>query len=139
MEKKKILVVDDDVDIVRILSINLRFEGFEVISAFDGATAVMQAHRHRPDLMLLDIMMPAGNGISVVERLRNSSRTDQIPIAFISALPREELRAKAEEAGIHHFFCKPFDISAIIWYLKKDLFPDESHLYPDEIHTRIAG
>jgi DNA-binding response OmpR family regulator len=132
MDKKKILVVDDDEHIVKILSINLQIEGFEVVSAFDGTTAVMQAHRHQPDLILLDIMMPAGNGFSVVERLKNSSRTFHIPVVFISALPKEDLEARAAEAGVCHYFPKPFDIDAIIYYLK-------SELYLDETRARMAG
>jgi DNA-binding response OmpR family regulator len=132
MDKKKILVVDDDENIVKILSMNLRFEGFEVVTAFDGTTAVMQAHRHRPDMILLDVMMPAGNGLSVVERLKSSSHTCLIPIAFISALPREELKARAAEAGVYSFFSKPFDLDAIVYCLKNELCPDETR-------TRIAG
>jgi len=129
---KKILIVDDDENIVRILAINLRLDGHEVFSAFDGASAVMQAHRHQPDLILLDIMMPAGNGFSVVERLRSSSRTFHIPIVFISALPKEDLDQKAAEAGVSHYFSKPFDMNALLYYIN-------SGLYLEEARARAAG
>jgi two-component system response regulator VicR len=126
MEAKKILVVDDDENIVKILSLNLRFEGFDVVTAFDGCTAVMQAHRQKPDLILLDIMMPAGDGFSVVEKLRLSTNTFHIPIVFISALPKEDLELRATRAGVAHYFSKPFDINAIIYYIKNELYVKES-------------
>jgi DNA-binding response OmpR family regulator len=125
MEAKKILVVDDDENIVKILSLNLKFEGFDVVTAFDGCTAVMQAHRQKPDLILLDIMMPAGDGFSVVEKLRLSTNTFHIPIVFISALPKEDLELRATRAGVAHYFSKPFDINAIIYYIKNELYAKE--------------
>ncbi len=127
MEAKKILVVDDDENIVKILSLNLRFEGFDVVTAFDGCTAVMQAHRQKPDLILLDIMMPAGDGFSVVEKLRLSTNTFHIPIVFISALPKEDLELRASRAGVAHYFSKPFDINAIVYYIKNELYVKEYH------------
>ncbi len=126
MEKKKILVVDDDENIVKILSINLQIEGFEVVSAFDGSTAVAQAHRHQPDLILLDVMMPAGNGFSVVEKLRESPCTFHIPVAFISALPQDELESRTAEAGVCRCFPKPFDIDAILHFLRSELRLDDT-------------
>jgi two-component system response regulator VicR len=125
MEAKKILVVDDDENIVKILSLNLKFEGFDVVTAFDGCTAVMQAHRQKPDLILLDIMMPAGDGFSVVEKLRLSTNTFHIPIVFISALPKEDLELRATRAGVAHYFSKPFDINAIVYYIKNELYVKE--------------
>jgi DNA-binding response OmpR family regulator len=126
METKKILVVDDDENIVKILALNLKFEGFDVVTAFDGCTAVMQAHRQKPDLILLDIMMPAGDGFSVVEKLRLSTNTFHIPIVFISALPKEDLELRATRAGVAHYFSKPFDINAIVYYIKNELYVKES-------------
>ncbi len=129
MEAKKILVVDDDVNIVKILSLNLKLEGFEVVTAFDGCTAVMQAHRQQPDLILLDVMMPAGDGFSVVEKLRTSTKTFHIPIAIISALPKEDLAMKAIRAGVDHYFSKPFDINDIVHYVKDELYVHEPHAH----------
>jgi two-component system alkaline phosphatase synthesis response regulator PhoP len=142
MDKKKILVVDDDENIVKILSINLQLEGFDVVTAFDGTTAVMQAHRHDPDLILLDIMMPAGGGLSVVENLRKSGHTFHIPIVFISALPREELDSMAAETGVSHYFSKPFDIDAIIHYIRSELYVEKTGMEKtimEKTGARIAG
>jgi DNA-binding response OmpR family regulator len=129
---KKVLIVDDDENIVRILAINLRLEGHEVASAFDGVTAVMQAHRFQPDLILLDIMMPGGNGFSVVDKLHNSTRTIGIPIVFISALPKEDLDQMATEAGVSHYFSKPFDMNSILYYINNEM-------YLEEARARAAG
>ncbi|RJP27702.1 MAG: DNA-binding response regulator [Actinobacteria bacterium] len=114
MEKKKILIVDDDEAVVRILSINLAMEGFEVYTAFDGMSAVMSAHKILPDLIILDVRMPAGDGFSVVERLRTSTKTFTIPILFLSALPKEDIEEKALQAGVSQCFAKPFDPMALI-------------------------
>lgn len=118
MEKKKILIVDDDEELVRILGINLMAEGFEVCAAFDGVSAVMRAHREQPDLIILDVRMPAGNGLNVVEKLRSSTRTFNIPILFLSALPHDELKEKAAQAGVIHYLTKPFDLDVLLGTVK---------------------
>lgn len=117
-KRKKILIVDDDEELVRILSVNLSMEGFEVCAAFDGMSAVMRAHKEQPDLIVLDIRMPAGNGMSVVEKLRASTKTFAIPIMFLSALPREEVKEKAAQAGVIHYYTKPFDLESLLNYIK---------------------
>ena len=117
MEKKKILIVDDDEALVRILSINLAMEGFEVYTAFDGMSAVMNAHKVNPDLIILDVRMPAGDGFSVVERLKSSTKTFTIPILFLSAIPKEDIEEKALQAGVNHCFSKPFDPMALMDYI----------------------
>ena len=121
MEKKRVLVVDDDEDLVRILSVNLMAEGMDVSTAFDGTTAVMRAHKDQPDLIILDIKMPAGDGFSVVEKLRISTKTFAIPIIFLSAMPKEDMEGKALEAGALCYFSKPFDMDVLMGYIKERL------------------
>jgi DNA-binding response OmpR family regulator len=87
-QKKKILIVDDERDIVKVLVIRLESSGYEVISAFDGAQGVFMAHKENPDLIILDIRMPAGDGFSVAERLKRSSHTWTIPIIFLTESER---------------------------------------------------
>ncbi len=118
MDKKKILIVDDDEALVRILSVNLALEGYEVFAAFDGMSAVMGAHRIKPDLIILDVRMPAGDGFSVVERLKLSTKTFTIPVIILSALPKEDIEEKALQAGVTHCFAKPFDNAALLEYIK---------------------
>ena len=118
MDKKKILIVDDDEALVRILSVNLALEGYEVFAAFDGMSAVMSAHKIKPDLIILDVRMPAGDGFSVVERLKLSTKTFTIPIIILSALPKEDIEEKALLAGVTHCFAKPFDNGALLGYIR---------------------
>ncbi len=118
MDKKKILIVDDDEALVRILSVNLALEGYEVFAAFDGMTAVMNAHKIKPDLIILDIRMPAGDGFSVVERLKLSTNTFTIPIIVLSALPKEDIEDRALRAGVTHCFAKPFDNGELLRYIR---------------------
>ncbi len=125
MEKKKVLIVDDDQELVRILSICLTAEGYEVCAAFDGISAVMQAHKERPDLVILDVRMPAGSGTNVVEKLRASTRTFNIPVLFLSALPCEELKEKAAQAGVIHYLTKPFDLDVLLGTVKRILGVEE--------------
>jgi len=125
-KEKKILIVDDDEELVRILSVNFMMEGFQVITAFDGMSAVMRAHKELPDLIILDIKMPAGDGVSVVEKLRSSSKTFTIPIMFLSALPMEEIKEKAAKVGVIHYFTKPFDLESLVNYVKRILKVDEN-------------
>lgn len=124
--EKKILIVDDDEELVRILSVNFMMEGFQVLTAFDGMSAVMRAHKEHPDLIILDIKMPAGDGVSVVEKLRSSTKTFTIPIMFLSALPMEEIKEKAAKVGVIHYFTKPFDLESLVNYVKRILKVDEN-------------
>ncbi|NPV60239.1 MAG: response regulator [Actinobacteria bacterium] len=118
MDRKKILIVDDDESLVRILSVNLSLEGYEVFAAFDGTSAVMSAHRVKPDLIILDVRMPAGDGFSVVERLKMSTKTFNIPIIILSALPKEDIEERALRAGVVHCIAKPFDNGALLEYVR---------------------
>jgi len=118
MDRKKILIVDDDEALVRILSVNLSLEGYEVFAAFDGMSAVMSAHKINPDLIILDVRMPAGDGFSVVDRLKLSTKTFTIPIIILSALPKEDIEDKALRAGVTRCFAKPFDNAELLKYIK---------------------
>ncbi len=109
MSKGKILVVDDEPDIVRSLSIRLGSVGYEVSTALDGLNATRKAIDEQPDLILLDIGMPAGNGHEVVERLGNIGETCHIPVIYLTACTTDEDYRKAREGGVCKFITKPFD------------------------------
>jgi len=80
-----ILVADDDEDIVRFVEVNLRLEGFDVVTAGDGEQALQQAHGASPDLVLLDVMMPKIDGFEVCQRLRSDPRTKNISVIMLTA------------------------------------------------------
>lgn len=109
MSKGKILVVDDEPDIVRSLSIRLGSAGYEVCTACDGLNATRVAIEEQPDLILLDIGMPAGNGHEVVERLGNIDETSHIPVIYLTACTGDDDYRKAREGGVCKFITKPFD------------------------------
>ena len=130
MDRKRILIVDDDEDLVRILGVNLMSEGFYVSTAFDGMSAVMRAHKDLPDLIILDIKMPAGDGFSVVEKLRLSAKTFSIPIIFLSALTKEDMEDKALAAGALRYFSKPFDMDVLVTCIKDNLRVEQQASVP---------
>src|SRR4030042_2767596 len=105
---KKILVADDEPEIGKALHIRLKEAGYDVIVAFDVLQAIYQAHKERPDLIILDIRMPAGSGIGVYEKLRISSDTSMIPVIFITAYANDEIVNKVLKMGAAGFIAKPF-------------------------------
>ena len=118
---KKILVADDEPDVVKVLSMRLKAHGYEVIAAFDGLQAVREAYKERPNLILLDIMMPFGDGYTVFENLKRSVQIRLIPVIFISALPPREVEEKVAQLGAQGFIAKPFDSKELVAKVKKVL------------------
>src|SRR4030065_16535 len=90
MDKKRILIIDDEPDFVRVVQIRLEAAGYEVLVAFDGMQGVSFAHKEKPDLVILDIMMPAMHGHRVCEALKKSSKTWTIPIIYLNATGGQE-------------------------------------------------
>ncbi len=127
----KILVVDDDRDIVRALNIRLRQAGYAVANAYDGYEAVHAAHTHRPDLILLDIKLPAGDGFSVLERLQDSVETTHIPVVFLTANPQTANWQRALEMGAVDFIPKPYEGKELLRVVRSALeTPEASAVQP---------
>lgn len=122
MDKKKILVVDDEMDIVRLLQTTLTEQGYEVIVAFDGIQAVHRAHHDKPDLIILDIIMPAGDGYTVCKKLKQSSHTWAIPIIVLTGKMGEEGRKEALEKGVDFYLIKPYNRKVLLSMVKEVLF-----------------
>jgi two-component system OmpR family response regulator len=106
---KRVLVVDDDPVIVRLLEVNFRLEGFEVATASGGDEAIELALERRPDIIVLDVMMPQVDGWEVVDRIRALPRIADVPILFLSARTSEEDRARGLALGVVDYVTKPFD------------------------------
>ena len=107
--KKRILVVDDERSIVRLLSLRLRSQNYDVLEAYDGIQCVEIAKDKLPDLILLDIKMPNGSGIQAFENLQNIKKTKDIPVVFITAYPKPEVKELVLKMGAAGFVTKPFD------------------------------
>jgi len=120
-EKKKILIVDDERDIVKALMIRLQKAGYEVVTAFDGAQGVFMAHKEKPDLIILDIRMPAGNGFSVAQRLKHSTHTFTIPVIFLTGSPEKNAEQKAMALGARFYVKKPYDPEELLDAIKRAL------------------
>ena len=112
--KKKILVVDDETQIVRLLKMRLEANNYEIVIAFDGNQCTQVAKSEKPDLILLDIKMPMGGGISAFETMRNDESTKDIPIIFITAYPSEDVKKQVIEMGTAGFISKPFKSEELI-------------------------
>ena len=111
---KKILIVDDDVDIRIGLSARLRAHGYTTVFAEDGFSATSIARRESPDLILLDLGLPAGDGFVVLERLRTNTLLAAIPVIVISARDAESNEKRALEAGATAYFQKPVANEALL-------------------------
>ena len=119
--KKKILVVDDEPQIVRLLTLRLKAKNFDVISAYDGYQCVQVAKAELPDLILLDIKMPLGGGIKAFEKMKSISSTSNIPVIFITAFPSVEVKKLVMEMGAEDFVSKPFNSALLIDKINKVL------------------
>jgi len=114
MPTRKILIVDDEADILHFLELILRERGYEVASAPGGAQALAWARAHRPDLILLDIMMPQMDGWEVLKLLRIDPKTAGIPVAMISARTDPKDRVQGLQEGALDYICKPFSLDELL-------------------------
>ncbi len=104
---KKILVVDDEPDAIKMLDLTLSVEGYAVVTASDGEEAIRQAVNERPDVIVLDVMMPKMDGFEVSRRLRRMPEVAHIPIIFLSARTQVEAKVEGLRAGGHAYVTKP--------------------------------
>jgi DNA-binding response OmpR family regulator len=111
---KTILIIDDDEDWVQMLSMRLQHEGYQVEIAFDAVNAVSQAIKLKPDLVLLDIRIPSGDGIGVLDNLRGNANTFNIPVIALTALSDKQTVEAMTELGISGYFVKPADRSELL-------------------------
>ena len=106
-DSKKILVVDDDQDLLLGLGMRLRASGYEVVTASDSYTAVATARKERPDLMILDLGLPAGEGFLVMERMQAIAELGGVPVIVLSARDPIGNRDKSHRLGARAYFKKP--------------------------------
>ncbi|MGX1755997.1 response regulator [Streptomyces lydicus] len=109
----RILVVDDNKVIRQLIRVNLELEGFEVVTAADGAECLDVVHHVRPDVVTLDVVMPRLNGLHTAARLRSDPRTWDIPIAIVSACTQSEVD-NGESVGVDAFLAKPFEPAELV-------------------------
>lgn len=128
MKKYKILVAEDDSPLLNSIRIRLTSEGYEVLCAHDGYQAVAMAGEQRPDLLILDINMPAGDGFSVQDRVWKMVHMRRIPIVYITGDSSQDLLDRAHDLGARSLLRKPFDTLELLRIVKEALVEqDESH------------
>lgn len=119
--KAKILLVDDDPDLVRALRLRLRANNYEVATASDGYAAIASAQKERPSLIILDLGLPVGDGFVVLERLQNSDTLAGIPVIVLSARDPQSNEERALKAGAAAFFQKPADNDELLNVIRVSL------------------
>ena len=115
---KKILIVEDDQKIAMALSIRLKANGYNPSVASDAIAGPSQARAIKPDLILLDISMPGGNGFQLAETFRRMPETSATPLIFITASKNPELMAKVIELGAIGLFEKPFNTEKLLGFIE---------------------
>ncbi len=116
MDKSRfhILIVDDEPDIIEFLSYNLSREGYQISVAENGLEAVEQVKKSKPDLILMDIMMPEMDGIAAVQKIKSMSRTDDIMIVFLTARSEEYSQIAGFRAGADDYVSKPIKPKVLV-------------------------
>jgi DNA-binding response OmpR family regulator len=114
-----VLVVDDEPQVVWMLQFSLEAEGFQTFAARDGRTALDELRQHRPQLMLLDIMMPVMDGWSVLQEVRDLPEGERPRVVVVSARASLRDRAKAAELGADAFVAKPFNVDDLLGVLNR--------------------
>jgi len=112
LSEARLLVVEDEPNIQELLAASLRFAGFEVFTAGDGGEAVLAVQRHKPDLMVLDVMLPDMDGFDVVRRLRSGGT--YTPVLFLTARDAVEDRIKGLTLGGDDYVTKPFSLEEVV-------------------------
>jgi len=118
MGQKKILVVDDEADLVETVRFPLELEGFNVLVSYNGEDALNQARKENPDLILLDLMLPKLDGYKVCRLLKFDERYKHIPILMLTAKTQEKDKLLGKETGADEYITKPFDIDELMKRVK---------------------
>jgi DNA-binding response OmpR family regulator len=118
---QKILIVDDDPDLRHALRLRLRASQYETVNASDGYSAIAQAYKEHPDLIILDIGLPAGDGFVVLDRLQRDDKLSAIPVVVLTARDPQGNEARAARAGAAAFFQKPADNAELLSVIRATL------------------
>ena len=115
----KVLLVEDDLPTVELIKFALQSEGFEVVAVYDGITALRTVEKEKPDLILLDVMIPGVDGFEVCQLIKHNIKLMHIPVLMVTAKVRKEDRALGLEKGADDYITKPFDPIDLVNRVKK--------------------
>jgi len=116
---KRILIVDDEPDLLEMVQINLEMEGYECIVAYDGFRALDRARKEKPDLIILDVMLPGLNGYKVCRLLKFDEKYKRIPIIMLTAEAQQADRLMGEATGADYYMTKPFSADKLLAKVKE--------------------
>jgi CheY-like chemotaxis protein len=119
-----VLVVDDNKVIRQLIRVNLELEGFEVVTAADGAECLEIVHRVYPDVITLDVVMPRLDGMGCAARLRADPRTRHLPLAIVSACTQPEVESGLA-VGVDAFLAKPFEPDELVQLIRRLMFRED--------------
>jgi two-component system alkaline phosphatase synthesis response regulator PhoP len=119
MASKKILAVDDERHIVRLIQVNLERAGYQVVTAFDGPEALKKVDAEKPDLVVLDVMMPKMDGFEVLKRLQANPETRDIPIIMLTAKAQDADVFRGWSSGVSAYLTKPFNPLELLTFIKR--------------------
>jgi two-component system alkaline phosphatase synthesis response regulator PhoP len=118
MSQKKILVVDDEVDLVETVRFPLEVEGFNVLVSYNGEDALNKARKEKPDLIILDLMLPKLDGYKVCRLLKFDERYKHIPILMLTAKTQDKDKLLGKETGADEYITKPFEMDHLLEKVK---------------------
>jgi DNA-binding response OmpR family regulator len=121
MSNSKIMIVDDDPDLRQALRLRLRANKYETVNAVDGYSAIAMAYKERPDLIILDLGLPAGDGFVVLDRLQKDDKLSAIPVIVLTARDPQANERRVLRAGAAAFFQKPADNSELMDMIRATL------------------
>jgi DNA-binding response OmpR family regulator len=133
MSNKKVLIVEDDADVRLGCHVLLKANRYDTFFAVDGISAISEARKHEPDLVILDLGLPAGDGFSVLERFQMNPSLSMIPVIVVSARDPNGNRERALKAGAKAFLQKPFNNDRLLATIGKLIGPrelSESEFFP---------
>ncbi len=119
--KPRVLIVDDEAVIVRLLQVNFRLEGFEVETSLRGDEVLDKVRSFRPDVVILDVMMPGVDGWEVCRRLKGDDDVRDVPIVLLSARAQDEDRDRGYALGVAAYVTKPFDPARLVALARRTL------------------
>jgi DNA-binding response OmpR family regulator len=121
MANSKIMIVDDDPDLRQALRLRLRANKYETVNAVDGYSAIAMAYKERPDLIILDLGLPAGDGFVVLDRLQKDDKLSAIPVIVLTARDPQANERRVLRAGAAAFFQKPADNAELMDVIRATL------------------
>ncbi len=120
--KNKVLIVDDEADVLTLLEERLSVNGYDVIKAYNGADAIKLAKSHKPNLIIMDIMMPGMDGSKAAQALRDDPDTKNIPLMFLTCLlTADEAKTSMCETGGHFFVAKPYNVQELLKEIRRHI------------------